>query len=272
MSRYPYGKLPATPSSGLRFSDVFNVSKLPPLPPGDFGHERGVQWPYFGNDNAGDCVEAAAYSTLDVWAIEMQKKINVSAASALKTYTAVTGYNPNPRPDQIDSRGNNITDQGTDMGSFAEYWQNTGLTDDDGIVHKVDARIQLEPGNVTQLFYALYLFDGVQIGWAFPQEWEDQLPNNTRLAMVKNPTLAGGHCTPAFGRINGNIATPSWQMLLQVTPGGYQQFNDESFAFMTKEKILPNGRTLSGLDYAQWRAEFALVNQLTFHQAHGLAA
>lgn len=269
--KFTYGKRPASPSNAPHFGDLFDVTALPPLPTGSFGHELGIAWPNLGNDTAGDCVWAGASSEELLWAKEMGRAIDVDAASALRNYSEVTGYNPNAPL----VNGQNPTDKGTDMDVAAEYRLTKGLWDaaNPPRRHQISAYVQLQPKNWEQLQYALYLFDGVGIGWEFPQEWEESLQQGSRLLTeVSNPTIAGGHYTPGVGRLGGNLATPSWQMLLQVTPGGFQQFNDETFAYMTKEKVLPDGKTLSGLDYAQWRAEFALVHALSFEQAHGIAA
>lgn len=266
---FTYGKRPASPSNAPKLSDLFDIPKLPALPTGDFGHELGLVWPNLGNDTAGDCVWAGASEEELVWNHEMGRFVKIDRASALRNYSEVTGYNPNAPL----VNGVNPTDKGTDMGVAAEYRKTKGLWDANGKRHLISDYVQLEPGNVHQLWYALYLFDGVGIGWEFPQEWEDQIGAGSRvLGPVSNPTIAGGHYTPGFGKRSGNVSTPSWQMLLQVTPAGYQQFNDETFAYMSKEKLLPNGKTLSGLDYAQWRAQFALVHGLGFPEAHGIAS
>lgn len=272
MSLYTYGKLPAKPQSAPKFSDVFGeVTSLPPLPQGDFGHEENIVWPDFGNDQFGDCVWGGEGSEELLWATETGRKINVNKASALANYSQCTGFNQNPTPAQIGPNGENLTDKGTDMGQAANYRMNPGAVDADGNRHPISGWIQLEPGNIQQFWYAVYLFDGVGIGWSFPQEWEDALQYGYRvLDTVANPNIAGGHYTPGMGRRNGNISTPSWQMLLQVTPAGYQQFNDETFAYMTKDKVLPDGKTLTGLDYAQWRAEFALVHGMSMQQAQDI--
>lgn len=264
-----YGKLPASPSNAPKLSDLFNIGKLPELPAGDFGHEEGITFPNLGNDYAGDCVWAGGSSEELVWSHEMGRRITVNAASAIRNYTECTGYNPNAPL----VNGVNPTDRGTDMGVAAEFRKTKGLWDANDHRHLISDYVQLEPGNIEQLWYAMWIFDGVGLGWNFFQQWEDELQSGSRvLGQVTDLTSAGGHYTPGFGRRNGNISTPSWQMLLQVTPAGYEQSNDETFAYMTKEKLLPTGETLTGLDYAQWRAEFALVHGLTFAQTHDLTS
>lgn len=273
--KFTYGKRPASPSNAPHFGDVFDLGSLPPLPTGDYGHEEGIVWPNLGNDDAGDCVWAGASSEELMWGREMGKPVLVDAASAIRNYTEVTGYDPDPTPNQIGPNGENLTDKGTDMGAAAEYRLTKGLLDaaNPPQRHRISAYVQLQPQNWHQLQYAIWLFDGVGIGWEFPQEWEDALRDGSRvLGPVSNPTIAGGHYTPGVGRRRGNVSTPSWQMLLQVTPAGFEQFNDEIFAYMTKEKVLPDGKTLTGLDYAQWRAQFALVHGLGFAEAHSLSA
>lgn len=270
---FSYGKRPASPSNAPHFGDVFDLSSLAPLPQVDFGHEEGIVWPNLGNDTAGDCVWAGGSSEELLWGHEMSRPVNVNAASAIRNYTECTGYNPNPTPDQVGPNGENLTDKGTDMGVAAEYRFAKGLWDADGNRRKISAYVQGKPQDWTQLLYGVWLFDGVGIGWEFLSEWEDQLRDGVRvLDAVSNPTVAGGHYTPGVGHRSGHLSSPSWQMLLQFTRAAYEQCNDEVFFYMTKEKLLPNGETLTGLDYAQWRAQFALVHGLSFAEAHSISA
>jgi hypothetical protein len=153
------GKLPARPDAvKLKLANYIDTSVLP-KPPAEFGHERLVtQWGMLGNDNAGCCVWSGAGHEVMLWNREAGKTVNITTTSTLRNYSLVTGYDPNDPS----------TDQGTDMQAAASYRLKTGLLDADGKRHKIGAYVALKPGDLTELWYATYLFDGVGIGVEFP--------------------------------------------------------------------------------------------------------
>jgi hypothetical protein len=243
------GKLPARPDAvKLKLANYIDAAALP-KPPTEFGHERLVtNWGMLGNDTAGCCVFSGAGHEVMLWNREAGRTVNITTTSTLRNYSLVTGYNPNDPS----------TDQGADMEAVAKYRRTTGLLDAAGHRHKIGAYVALEPGNLTQLWYATYLFDGVGIGVEFPAQWMDAFNAGKPWDKVRRPKSEGGHYVTDAARRAGNSVVISWGLPVQLTPAGYSQFNDESLAYLTEEK-LTNGKSLEGFDLATLKRDLAAV-------------
>lgn len=243
------GKLPARPGAvKLKLVNYLDTSVLP-KPPREFGHERLVtDWGMLGNDAWGDCVWAGWGHNFMLWNREAGRSVNITTQSTLRNYEIVTGFNPNDPS----------TDQGTDMEVAAKYVRQTGLLDADGKRHKIGAYVALEPGNVTQLWYALYLFDGVGIGVEFPAQWMDAFRNGRTWGRVRRPKIEGGHFISAVARRARKPIAITWARPQPLTIGGYTQFNDETQAYLTEEKLTA-GKSLEGFDLAALKADLAAV-------------
>jgi hypothetical protein len=246
------GKTPARPGAvKLKLANYLDTSALP-KPPTSFGHERLVtQWGMLGNDTAGCCVWSGAGHETMLWNREAGRSVNITTTSTLRNYSLVTGYNPNDPS----------TDQGTDMQVAASYRRKTGLLDADGKRHKVGAYVALEPGNLTQLWYALYLFDGLGIGVEFPAQWMDAFNARRMWTKVSRPKIEGGHYISGMAKRGGGATVISWGAPVGMTGAGYQQFNDETIAYLTEEKLTA-GKSLEGFDLAQLQADLTAVTAL----------
>lgn len=241
------GKAPARPGAvKLQFSDIANIAQLP-APPTSFGKEALVKnWGMLGNDTAGDCVFAGAGHEVMLWNAEAGKRVDISTATALKNYSKVTGYDPK----QTDTEGNNPTDQGTDVADWLSIRRKSGFLDDHGNAHKIGAYVALEPGNVDQLRYAAYYFDGVGIGVKFPEQWMDTFSRGGRTwDAVKRPNWAGGHYITAVAFRDLNPVIITWGTPVELTLSGYKQTADEVYAYLTPEKIA-NGVDSNGISYS----------------------
>jgi len=253
------GKKPASRTKKLvKFRDFLDASALPPLPSGDFGHDsliRSTGWGMLGNDLYGDCVPAGGDHETMLWLAEAgiaNPTALFSASTALADYSAITGFN----------RNDPNTDQGTDMEAAASYRRKTGLIDTAGKRHTIGAYVDVDPGNITELWYAAWLFDGVGIGVQFPQQWMDAFHQGpTGLwGAVKNPNIQGGHYISGVARTGGRVNIVTWgDDHPRLTVAGYQQFNDQTLAYASPEK-LHSGVDTNGYD---WPGLLALLQQIT---------
>lgn len=257
--RYKLGKLPARPGAvKLQFSDYVDTTKLPPLPP-EFGHENLVtDWGMLGNDKVSDCVIAGGLHETMLWNKEAGKTVAVDTDCAIKNYENYTGYNPDAPPD---ARGDNPTDTGTDVADAAKLRRTQGLLDANGNVHRIGIYLALQPGNLTELDYATWLFDGVGIGVRFPREWDDAFDNGKPWDVLQNPTMDGGHYVPCVAKRGGLYEIITWGKSQALTAAGDEQFNDETLAYASQEKLL-NGKDLDGLNWSQMAADLTAVTQL----------
>jgi hypothetical protein len=243
------GKTPARPGAvKLKFANYVDTTVLP-NPPASFGHERLVQsWPMFANDTYGDCVWAGAGHEHQLWAAEAGRTVRFTDDNILAAYSAVTGFR----------KDDPSTDQGTDMETAAKYRRQTGIVDASGQSHKIGAYVALEPGNVTQLWYATYLFDGVGIGVEFPAQWFDAFNQRRAWGHVWRPKMEGGHYISGMAKRRRRAQIITWGAVVPLTAAGYHQFNDETIAYLSEEKLI-NGKSLEGFDLAQLRVDLAQV-------------
>jgi len=264
---YRLGKLPAQDTVKLSLGDYLLPSLLPPLPSGDFGHQSLVTtWGMLGNgfdphnppyapNGVGDCAIAGPYHAQQLWTAEGKRQFSVDTDCVLRTYAEVTGYDPAQYDPATD---NNPTDQGSNCQDVAQYWRTTGLTDAAGNVHKIDSYVAIEPGNWQELLYALYLFDGVGIGVNLPSQWMKATGAGEPWDAVDEPDIEGGHFILGVGYVDGCLNVVTWGQQQLVTRAGYEQFNDETWIYLSKDKLV-NGKTLDGFDIHQLIADMKIL-------------
>src|ERR1700757_789657 len=232
---YKLGKQPAREHVGLKLRDYIVPNKLP-VPSGDFGHQGLVKsWGMLGNgqapdnpptapEGAGDCAIAGPFHAIQLWCTESGHPFNVNTACTLLAYAEITGYDPsqyNP------ATGDNPTDRGANVQDVAEQWRTLGLTDASGNVHKIDGYLQIETGNIEELWAAMFLLDGAGIGVEMPSQWQQAFMAGQPWDAVAYPEIEGGHYIFACGRVNGNINVVTWGANQILTPAGYEELSDE---------------------------------------------
>jgi hypothetical protein len=252
--RYKLGKQPARAGAvKLRFADYADTATLP-TPPASFGHDRLVgSWGMLLNDRIGDCAIAGALHETMLWNLEAGVALPITNKSALTNYENVTGYKPGPELENPDAPPN-PTDQGTDIPTLIKYRYTTGVSDDAGRPHKIGGAVALEPGNWEQLIYATYYFDGVGVGLQLPEQWQDAFADGKPWDKLRRPNIEGGHYVTAVAARDNNVVLVSWGGEVEITKAGYEQFSDESFAYLSVEK-LKNGVDLDGLNLSALSAD-----------------
>lgn len=242
------GKLPARPEAvKLKFASYLTGTL--PTPPASFGHDTLVKtYPMYGNDQYGDCVWAGAGHETQIWSAAGGKPASFTEAGLLKAYTAVTGFNKND-PN---------SDQGTDMQAAASYRRKTGILDIHGIRHKVGAYIALTPGDLNQLYTAMWLFGAVGIGIEFPAFAMDQFDARKPWDVQKsNAKIDGGHYIPGTAR-HGMIDVITWGRVISMTEAFYKRYCDEAIAYLSPE-MLKGGKSLEGFDLNSLTADLTAI-------------
>jgi len=207
-----------------------DLSKLPVIPE-QFGHEGLIKdWGMLGNDKVGNCVFAAAAHEHILWtAVGPPKTAQFNDASVISDYSAVTAYDP-AIPD---------TDQGTDLHEAMSYRRKTGILDANGVRHKIAGYVWLEPGNVTHLLAAMYLFGVVDIGVRFPDSAMSQHVAGQPWSVVGGATITGGHCICGVAS-RKNLVTVTWGKIQEMTTGFYSTYCDEACAMISTEFLHGN--------------------------------
>jgi hypothetical protein len=247
MKQYCLGKGAARPNAiKLKFGAIFKATALP-TPPISFGVQPSDQdWGMLANDSVGDCVLAGGdHETMVLIKDGSGATVSFTDTNALADYSAITGYVP----------GNPDTDQGTDMQVAADYRRKTGLIDASGQRHLIAAYLELMPSNVDEIALASYLMGVAGFGMQFPSSAEDQFSAGQPWTVVPGDTIEGGHYVPIVGRTpSGNLVCVTWGRTQEITPEFYQQYNDESIAYVSQEFLLSNGLSPEGFDLAALEA------------------
>lgn len=238
------GKLPARPNSvKLKFGSFFDVRKLSKPPPsfGHYGQGAGLPWGVFSNDKYGDCVFAGAAHETMVWTHRSGsgKPAMFDDAGVLGDYSAVTGFtasDPN-------------SDQGTDMQAAASYRLKSGIVDAAGKRHKIDAYVELPPGDPETLALAGFITGACGVGVRFPSTAWSQFDSAVPWVVNGRPYIDGGHYVPFVGRnSNGFNLCVTWGRLHAFDDDWLEKYCDEAVAYVSFEFLDHRGLTPEGFD------------------------
>jgi hypothetical protein len=249
---YKYGLKPvlAQPKLKLRdylTSDVPTVADLK-FP---FGHSSLITPQMFGNDEVGDCAEAAAVEGIRLLTAGQGKEANFTTQTALDIYTDITGYNP----------ANPASDVGTDVHDMFQYWQNPGITDADGGVHKVIDYVGLTVGDWDEMLVALRIFEVVYIGFNMPDYGQDQFTSGQPWHLLPGRhQLVGGHCVPIVGAQSATLGTLfTWGGVTGMESTFYSSLSTVAVVAITPD-MFTNDKTLDGIDQEKLLADLPEFN------------
>jgi hypothetical protein len=228
----------------LKLDDYLTAAPTPPE--GDFGHEGLVaEWGMLGNDSAGDCVWAGAAHETMMLGAEGDHHPAFSTDSVLSDYSAVTGYVP----------GDESTDRGTDVRNAMLYRRKTGILDAAGHRHHIGAFLRLRPGDLAQLYQALYVFGAVGIGIEFPSSAGEQFNSGEPWDVVDGSPIDGGHYIPVVARRGGQPVCVTWGRTHSMTERFYETYCDEAWCFVSASVLNGEGRSPEGLSLEQLRSD-----------------
>lgn len=217
---------------------------LPPHP-ATFGHGDMIKdWLMLMNDSLGICVPAAICHMIMLLTSAAGKMARFDNASIVALYSAVTGYDPNEPS----------TDQGTNMVDMMEYWRKTGVTDADGIVHKIGAWLALDRQyNAEQYNETLYLFDGVPTGIQCPDSAQTQFQNGVPWSVVRGARVEGGHGILGSAR-DALLKVATWGQDQEVEEAFMSKYYDEAYVVISQDDIV-NGKSPEGYDFSTLPAD-----------------
>jgi hypothetical protein len=253
----------------FKFSDYIDLTQLPPIPPGAFGHMDKVTlpWDIYMNDVLGCCVVSGAQHETRLWVAEGTGSDTVvfSDRATVMNYQHLGNYQP----------GNPDSDQGCDMLTAAQLRIRDGIVDAKGNVHKLGIALELDCGpgylNLDQFWYANFLFDGLGLGILVTPEMQNdfQLGQPWDAADFNPNNVVGGHYVPAMARevdtLHGTTRfeadTVSWGEVQPITVSGLQVVTTTVMCYATQEK-LNNGKDLNGLSWSDMRSD---INKVVNH-------
>jgi hypothetical protein len=239
----------AAVSEQLQFRDYFKVASLP-TPPKTFGWWSAVpesSWGMLGNDQYGDCVVARSMHAVKYRNAVQTRTVDFSTADALDDYYAVNGT---------------TADNGTDPLAMEKYLQVTGVRDMTNTRHKIDGSVVLRTGYPSDLFLAMWLFDGCSIPVDLPNSAEDQFANGQPWTVVAGATSVGGHDVMGLGvNSSGNIVCVTWGGLQAMTIEWFNKYNDLLICDFSLEALDAKGLSSRGYDKAALVADMAQIAQ-----------
>ena len=244
----------------LRLATYLNWSELP-KPPAQFGHYNLVpqdNWGVLGNTTVGDCAIAGPCHQIMEWTASVKQPAPFDDSAALANYSAITGYDPT-QTDPI--TGENPTDQGTDIDSMAAYWREHGLVDSNGKLHKIVAYVDMNPGDLRELWLATWMFQNVGMGFALPQSALDAAQTGAIWDIDGDNTIVGGHYVPAFGRKGGLGIGVSWGQVIRFTPEFYEAFNNQGVVAFS-EDMMAKAKSIDGFDDKLLRADIRKLSSV----------
>jgi hypothetical protein len=233
----------------------------------DFGAEG---WLMLGNgpDNTvfegfqgcGDCAWAGpAHETMESCKNAGRPVPSFSGKTVVDQYGQYAGYNPQT----------GANDTGSNVRDVLNWRQNKGLLDDAGVAHKIGPYMALEPGNLDQLWEALWLFEAVGIGINFPTSAMDQFNAGQVWSVVAGAQNEGGHYVPVVGHPTSDIWTcVTWGKRQTMTSQFLTTYCDEAWAWIDPDRYSQTtGDTQQGFSDADLQEYLTLVAQEKFSPA-----
>lgn len=250
MIRYKLGKKPARDAVKFRLASFVEKARLPAVP-ASFGHEGLIGrkgWYMLANDRVGNCVFAGAAHEHMMHGRIAKNPVLFDSVGVNSDYSAVTGFDPR-RPE---------TDVGTDMQQAASYRRRIGVVDTKGLRHRVAAYLAIDPGNVEQLYQAVYLFGCVGIGIQFPSSAMDQFERGQPWDVVDGSPIEGGHYIPLVSKRHAELRVVTWGAIQPMTEAFYKRYCDEVVAYVFTDSLMER-KSPEGFAYEELIAALAAL-------------
>lgn len=246
MTHGKFGRLPADPTKPkLKFASLLAAT---PDVPATIDYLTAVaDWPMYGNDKYGDCVEAAMCHATEAFTLYGQGTEVVPAAdTAEKLYEAITGFNPTDPS----------SDQGTNVQDALSYWRKTGVDGD-----RIVAFAAVDYTKPAEVAAALFYFGHLLVGFNFPAFAMDQFDNGQPWSVqTKNATIEGGHCVNIGGLDAGNYRCVTWAQVQEMDAAFFAKYVEEAWVIVTHDWInAVSGDTPAGMDLAGFGEEFSTL-------------
>lgn len=266
------GKRPASyDSRDLHYAEVRAGIQLPQAPPpgGGYGMDFGAAgWLMLGNgpddtvypgfQGCGDCAWAGpAHETMESAKNSGRPVPSFSGKTVVDQYAAYSGYDPQ----------SGSGDNGSNVRDVLNWRQNKGLLDDSGTAHKIGTFVSLQPGDLNELWEALWLFEAVGIGIQFPNSAMDQFNAGQIWSVVPGAQVEGGHYIPLVGHPTPTVWTCiTWGKRQTMTAQFLSKYCDEAWAWIDAERYNQvTGDTMQGFNAAELQKYLPLIAQQVPH-------
>jgi len=211
-----------------------------PLPPDSCDWTtKALPFTMAGNDQYGDCVLAAKAHLIKLWTACQGKPITVSDASVVAEYQKLTGG----------------VDSGLVMLDILKLMKNTGI-----FGHKIGAFLAVDHQNIAEMHQGIYLFGGVDCGWALPLSangktaWSVLDP---KLSGKNKPGSWGGHDAPMVAYSAGSAKVCTWATLYPCSDAFTKAYCDEMYVILSPDWVNGNAKAPNGFNLATLQSDLA---------------
>jgi hypothetical protein len=200
---------------------------LPEPPPVVNGYRRISRLSKAGNDQAGDCVFAAAAHIHQVWTANAgPAEILWSNEQVLRAYFSFTGGR----------------DVGANLIDALKLWQGRDICGD-----RIGPYVAIDPKNPRQIQQAIAIFGGLFTGMVLPSGWYNDLSHWS--LDNRGRGTQGGHCTPicAYDQRTRNYGVYTWGKIVPLAFDALPGYFDELYAILSPDWYAP-GKAPNGLN------------------------
>jgi hypothetical protein len=210
----------------------------------------GGNWGMMGNDEWGDCVEAADGHDLMVRSANVGKVVIPTTDQIVALYSAETGFNPKDGPP-----GSNPTDQGTDETSDCRFMTSTGI-----LGHKADATGPIDPSNIDHVRWAVELFGACRLGVNVPQSAMDQFNAGQPWTVVANDGgIVGGHGISIIEYDPDWYYVVTWGRTQKLDAAWLAKYCDEAHVMLFADWFNAAGKAPPGFDLQALLADLKTI-------------
>jgi len=241
-----FGKLPAKyDPRTLVYSDYILPDLMPEvLPPSVYWFKKlPTNWGKMKNDVLNDCTCATAGHQIMNWTANANLLKTVPDEEIIKTYTAVSGYDPQT----------GAKDQGAFLVEVLKYWRKNEIGGG-----MIDGFVVLERKNIREVMESVYMFGGCSIGLQLPatvlnkSSW---VVPSMGPAGVGVPNASLSHAVPVVGYDTRFFYVVSWGGIIPMTYEFYRTYSDEAYAAVSKDWLNAQGKNPLGFDLEKMLAD-----------------
>lgn len=244
MSHGKLGRLPADPSKPKLKLATLLAAASADVPASVDYLSALTDLPMYGNDQYGDCVEAAmCHATEGFTSYGQGTAVVPPEDTAVQLYEAITGFNPND-PN---------SDQGTNVQDALDYWRKTGLNGD-----RIVAFASVDVAKPSEVAAAVYYFGHLLIGFDVPAYAMDQFDHGQPWSVqTDNDGIEGGHCVNVGAVEPGSKRCVTWAAVQEMDDDFWAKYVDEAWVIVTQDWVSRvSGDTPTGLDLAAFGEEY----------------
>jgi hypothetical protein len=219
--------------------------------------------PVLGNSDYGCCAPAEAAHQIILWTTEAGNPAPFTTDCVLQNYSGTSGFIlNNPATGQPWPEDTNPTDGGTGLDDMLKYWRQTGMIDANGKRHPIVGYVEMDPGNLNQLWVATNIFQGATLGFDLPHSALEQTQAGQVWDVTSDHSIAGGHCVGNVGRATGLGQAVTWGAIQPFTANFYTTYSDQA-ACVFSEDMMAKGKDIDGFLDAQLRDDLKEVTRVS---------